>query len=136
MILHAMNVIKQATDHVNHGQVPVITMDQPLYSIAKGIQWTWSESHGESKFVVMLGGLHTEMNVLKLLGDWLQGSGWTSALVHTEVTTQGRADGIFRTSHVTRTRYAHQVTAASLHILLQSAYVQYEEVVPDTGQNL
>ena len=71
----------------------------------------------------MFGGLQIEMNVLKMLGDWMQGSGWTSAL--------GRADGILRASHVTRTTYIHQVTAASLHILTQSAHMQYKEVLPE-----
>ena len=40
MTLHAMNVLRLAIDYVNYGQVPVITMDQLLYTIAKAIQWT------------------------------------------------------------------------------------------------
>lgn len=127
MILHAMNVVKLATDHVHQGQTPVITMDQPLFALAKAIQWTWPALHGEDKIVVMLGGLHTEMNLLRMLGDWMDGSGWTSALVLADIATQGRADGIIKASHVTRTRYAHQVTAASLHILLQSAYKRHTD---------
>ena len=41
MIRHSMNVIRNAVDCVNNGQVPVITFDQPLYAIAKQIQWKW-----------------------------------------------------------------------------------------------
>lgn len=122
MIMHAFNVVNDAIDHLYEQQTPVIAMDQPLYALAKCIQWTWPESHGEKKVVVMLGGLHIEMNLLKLLGDWLKDSGWTAALVRSEITTRGRADSILKGSHVTRSRYAHQATAASLYILLQKAY--------------
>ena len=81
MIQHSMNVIKKATEHLNPGQVPVIAVDQPLYSVAKKIQWNWPESHGEQHFVFILGGLHIEMAALSVLGDWLEDSGWTSAFI-------------------------------------------------------
>ena len=38
MIKHGMDVIRDATLHVNPGQVPAMTVDQPLYAIAKQIQ--------------------------------------------------------------------------------------------------
>ena len=47
-------------------QVPVLAADQPLYALAKEIQWTWPDSHGEDHFVIMFGGLHIEMAVLKV----------------------------------------------------------------------
>ena len=49
LILHAMNVIKMPTQHVHPRQVPVITLDQPLFAIEKGIQWNLPNTHGESK---------------------------------------------------------------------------------------
>ena len=39
MVKHGMIVIQQATEHISPAQVPVITMDQPLYAIGKTIQW-------------------------------------------------------------------------------------------------
>ena len=39
MIKHGMDVIKQATQYKNPLQTPVLTVDQPLYAIAKQIQW-------------------------------------------------------------------------------------------------
>ena len=57
------------------------------------------------------------MNLLKLLGDRLQVSGRTAALVQENIATSGRADSMLAESHVTRTRYAHQVTSAVLDIL-------------------
>ena len=64
---------------VNPGQVTVVTLDQPLYAIAKQIQWNWPDSHGENQFVIILGGLHIELCSLKLIGDWLEDSGWVKA---------------------------------------------------------
>ena len=66
MILHSMNVIKSAVQHINPGQTPVITLDQPLFAIAKQIQWNWPASHGENQFVIMLSGLRIEMVVFKV----------------------------------------------------------------------
>ena len=39
MIRHSMDVIKRAVEHLNPGQVPVLTVDQTLFAIAKIIQW-------------------------------------------------------------------------------------------------
>ena len=47
-----------------------------------------------------MGGLHIEMNVMKLLGDILTVSGWSAILVQSEVTLSGRADAILKGSHV------------------------------------
>ena len=124
MIHHAMNLIRNATLRVNPGQIPVIAVDQPLYAIAKQIQWGLPNSHGEDKFVIMLGGLHIEMAAFKLLGDLLEKSGWTSALVEANITTTGKADSFLKVSHLTRTRYAHQVTACSLYALLKKAFAE------------
>ena len=38
MIRHSMDVVKKAVDILNPGQVPIITVDQPLFTIAKQIQ--------------------------------------------------------------------------------------------------
>ena len=121
MIKHSMAIVKAAVQHLNPGQVPVLAADQPLYALAKEIQWTWPAIHGE---VIMFGGLHIEMATLKLLGDWLEDSGWTiaNALIQAEIASSGTANSFILASHVTKTRHAHQVTAASLYALLQRAY--------------
>ena len=72
MIKHSMGVVKNVVEHLNPEQTPVITFDQPLFALAKQIQWKWPETYGEDKFVVMFGGLHIEMAALKTLGDWSQ----------------------------------------------------------------
>ena len=62
-------------DILHAGQVPITTVDQPLYALKKQIQWNWPASHGEDQFVVMFGGLHIEMASLKALGDLLGSCG-------------------------------------------------------------
>ena len=44
--------------------------------------------------VFMLGGLHIEMAFLA--GDWLESSGWVSALVQADVASPGVADSFFK----------------------------------------
>ena len=43
------------------GQIPILADDQPLYALAKEIQRTWPDWYGESKFVIMFGGLYIQM---------------------------------------------------------------------------
>ena len=125
MIRHSMDVVRKSVEIINPGQVSIITVDQPLYTLAKQIQWSWPDTYGENHFVVVFGGLHIEMTILKVLGDLLEGSGWTAALVQADIASTGAADSLLKASHVTRTRRAHQVTACALYDLLKNAYVAY-----------
>ena len=111
MVRHSMDVVKNAVEHLNPGKTPVVTFDQPLFALAKQIQWKWPECYGKDQIVVMFGGLHIEMAALRTLGDWLQGNGWVEALVQVEIATAGTSHSFLRASHVLRTRRAHQVTA-------------------------
>ncbi|XP_061894509.1 uncharacterized protein LOC133644183 [Entelurus aequoreus] len=70
----------------------------------------------------MLGGLHTEMALWNTLGDLLEGSGWTTALIEAEVASSGMAESFLKAAHLTRTRHAHQVTVLTLHNLQQEAF--------------
>ena len=122
MIRHTFQLVKSAVEFLNPGQVPVVTFDQPLYALAKQIQWMWPDYFGEEHFLVMLGGLHTEMAVLRLLGDWLEGSGWVESLAKAEVAADGTANSFLKASHVVKTRRAHQITLCTLSILLWEAH--------------
>ena len=42
-----------------------------------------------------------------------------------DIVSTGTADSFIRASHVTKTRHAHQVTAASIHTLLHQAHAAY-----------
>ena len=73
MIHHAMMLIKEHTSFLNEGQIPVITVDQPLYALAKFLQWTKPDTLGEQHFLVVMGDLHIEMTFMKCIGDLLDG---------------------------------------------------------------
>ena len=66
MIKHSKSIVKAVVQHLNPGQAPVLTADQPLFALAKQIQWTWPDTLGKNHFVVILGGLHIEMAILKV----------------------------------------------------------------------
>ena len=66
---------------------------------------------------------------------WLDSSGWTAALVQADIATPGKADSFLKASHVSRTRHAHQVTAAALYTMLQKAYSSYCEEHNDHAGN-
>ena len=94
-----MNVVKKAVDILNPGQVPINTVDQPLFTIAKQIQENWTASHGEDQFIVMFGGLHIEVAAFKTIGDLLDNSGWTGPLVRASVATPGTASRFISSQH-------------------------------------
>ena len=130
MIRHAMEIIYKNTNYLNPGQTRVITMDQPLYAIAKKVQWQFGGIYSERRFVCMLGPLHVEMAALRMLDEWLSKSGWTTLLVDSKVTTSGRAESIIGASHIGRSRYSHQVTIAALYVLQHQTYDAYIATVP------
>ena len=122
MMAHTMKLSARAIQHLHTSQIPVITMDQSLYSIAKQIQWTWSDTFWEDKFLVVMGGLHIEMNMMKLPGDILTGSGWTAIPVQSKVTTSGRAVTILKGSHVTRSRSDMGELIVNAHALIMHSF--------------
>ena len=132
-----MDVVQRAVHRLNPGQAPVSTLDQPLFTIAKQIQWHWPDVHEEEKFVILLSGLHIEMAALMTPGDFLDGSGWIHPLTQADLSTAGNADSFLKASHVKRTRQAHKVTNSALSILLHNAYDKYvceeSEPIPFDG---
>lgn len=134
MIAHSMKVIKSAVQHINPSQILVIAVDQPLFTLAKQIQWKLGEIYNEDQYLIMLGGLHIETAAFKMLGKWLNCSGWAEALCNAGVATQGVADSFLAASHLTRTRRGHQVTAASLNLLMSKGYEEYLPKVDDNQQ--
>ena len=59
-----MKLVQQQVGFLNPGQIPVMTVDQPLNAIAKEIKWTHKEFLGDDRFLVMMGPLHIEMKCI------------------------------------------------------------------------
>ena len=75
------------------------------------------------------------MTAVKGVGDLLDSSASTDVLVDAGITSSGTADLFLKAAHVTRTRRAHQVSASSLHVLRQKAYIHYKRTLEE-DQNL
>ena len=58
------------------------------------------EEYEEKSFVTMLGSLHIKLALLRALGDLLDGSGWTSALVQAEIATAGTSNSFLKAMRV------------------------------------
>ena len=100
--------------------ITVITADQPLFALAKQIQWHWPDEYGN--FVVMMGALHIEMAALRMAGRILKGSGWMTAIEESGLASAGTAESFLSVANVTKTRRAHQETVCSLYSLMKAAY--------------
>ncbi|WAR14007.1 hypothetical protein MAR_004112 [Mya arenaria] len=124
-------IVKKTVSYLNPGQIPVMAADQPLFALAKQIQWTWPNDFDEEMFVVMFGGLHIELAALKTIGDLLQDSGWSSVLTQANIATPGTADSFLKATNISRTRHAHQVTSAALYVLMKQQYDEYVEATKD-----
>ena len=99
-IKHAMDTVAEITNFLNPSQRCVMAADQPLYALAKQIQWTWPEKYGAHKFLIMMGGLHIEMEFMKILGNLLDCSGWTHILAQSGVAGSGTAESFLNASNV------------------------------------
>ena len=54
LLSRVMNLVKEAVEHLNPNQTPVLTMDQPLSAIAKEIQWMCPDSFSNNKYVIII----------------------------------------------------------------------------------
>ena len=122
MIKHAMDILQRVTTFLHPRPIPVMACDCPILAKAKFIQWTWPATYGEYVFLVMFGGLHLEMGMWNVLGEYLACSGWTTAHTDAGIATSGTADSSLKSSHLIRMRHAHIVTSVALHKLQQQAY--------------
>ena len=125
MIKHSLNIVRDAVAFLNPGQTPVIAFGQPLFALAKKIQWHHPNCYGN--FVVMMGPLHTEMAFMSVIGDLLEDSGWNTILTNARVVRPGVSEALVSAHDVVRTKYSHQVTVAVLFQLRNGAYKERSE---------
>ncbi|KAE8740709.1 hypothetical protein FOCC_FOCC013765, partial [Frankliniella occidentalis] len=122
MIRHGMDLVIQLTKVLNSEQKAVMCLDLQLYIIAKKIQWHWPDLYGEREIVLLLGPLHIEQAFLRMLGEYMEGCGWTTIITHSGIATSGSAEALMKVTHIKRAREAHQITAAVLHCLLMEEF--------------
>ena len=73
----------------------------------------------------MMGGFHIEMAMLSVIGEWLDGSGWTYVMTAANFITKVWAIGLQRGVRTSKGQWAHQASAAALFQLLNWSYTEY-----------
>ena len=112
-------------DYLNLEQPMVAGFDQPLYAIAKRLQWYQPDQYGYQK-LVMLGALHIEIAMLRCLGDWLQDSGWLTSSSNAGVISPGN-ESLLPGHNIAPSKCAHQVTAKVLYQFMLRAFKSLNE---------
>ena len=79
-----------------------------------------------------MGLLHIEMAFLDAICKWLDKFGWTNIFERAKITTTGRVESYLSGSKVKWTRYAHQVSLASL-IHLSILSFQKQSTIKDSA---
>ena len=125
-IKHTLDVLGPAIDYLNPEQPMVVGFDQPLYAIAKRLQWYQPDQYGYQKLVIMLGALHIEIAMLRCLGDWLQDSGWLTSLSNAGVTSPVN-ESLLTGHNIAPSKYAHQITAKVSYQLMLPAFKSLNE---------
>lgn len=67
-----------------------------------------------------------EMAVWKTLRDYVEASGWTTALTQAGIASSGTVDSFLKAAHLTRIRHAHLVSALALAKLQEGAFRKTE----------
>ena len=131
-VRQAIHIIRKITGKVNPGQMSVVTGDQPVYALGKQLQWKFPEEFGDT--IWMLGPLHIEQIFLKLIGEWLEKSGWVEVYDYALINPNGKADSFLTCSGgagIKRARYAHQLTLAALSTLANEAFNNQREFMAE-----
>ena len=79
-------------NYLNQAQTQVTVADKPLFTLAKKQQCKFQETElAKAFFLVTLGPVHTEDSV-KLSDDWLEKSGWTTAITKSDIAKSDKAN--------------------------------------------
>ena len=70
------------------------------------------------------GEYHIESASMSTIGS----RGWVDTLIETSITASGKADTLLQCSHINRTRYAHELTLASLYAPSIEAHSEHEGI--------
>lgn len=96
MVKHAMNLAVNLTIYLNSNQIPIFCADQPLYALVKLVQWNWPDLYSERQFVALFAPFHIEQSFLRVIGQFMDGSGWLNVIVNSGIITQGSAEAILK----------------------------------------
>jgi uncharacterized protein YdcH (DUF465 family) len=102
----------------------VITVDEALY--CKLMELKWSQE-GYSFLIPRLGGLHTAMNFMKVIGQHFEGSGLLELWVESDLLGSKTAERVLAGKDYEKGMRAHKITFQALWELLMPQLMQYLE---------
>lgn len=128
-------VMRRCQDITSHLNVKytVITFDQALYCKAKELQWLHQDKC--KNFVLRLGGFHIMLNFIKVIGQRLEGSGFSDIVVESGVYTSTSCDSILKGKIWNRAIRCHKLVYESLWRILIEEYADWlkTSLHEDTG---
>ena len=75
MVSKVLDLAVKGTSFVNPSLTAVVTFDQPLYVLVKKLEWLHLTPNTEGKAIIVLGGLYTQLDFQRTIGNLLKGSG-------------------------------------------------------------
>ena len=103
----------------------VITIDLAIYSKAKEIQWRFPNEFSHA--VVRMGGLHTALNCLSLLGKKYADSGLDDLLIESGVSAAGSTSTLMKGKPYSRGIRAHKLCLEVFIRLTWNAFLAWYE---------
>ena len=140
--LDKLNTVVQRFIHVSSSfgqQYVVLTVDQALY--CKLMELKWASPLYKNILIPRLGGLHTSMNFLKVIGQHMQASGlsevWLESGILGPVSTEKALEG----KYYTKGMHAHKLTYQdsgkfSSHSYLLTLMKQMQVLVMKSGPSM
>lgn len=101
----------------------VVVFDQAVYSKAQEILWKGIPAL--SHIVCRMGGFHTSMMLLAIIGKRYGDAGLRDIFVETEIVSAGSVDGVLSGKHYNRAIRAHKTVAEALFRVHWSQFEQY-----------
>ena len=119
---HCMGIISHTIKHINPGQIPIDTCDQPVFALTKEIQWRYPEMFSEEQYFSILGGLHIEQELLVVHGELVAGSGLAKILENNNLSLIGASSANLDVNNIKRARYYLQVSVCAVYKKLKEAH--------------
>ena len=85
-----MKIIKDTINFINPSQVPVDASDCPVNTLSKQVQMKDPENFGKDKYVCLFGDLHIEIELLRIHGELIKGSGLEYVLDSVNLSTEAQ----------------------------------------------
>ena len=121
---HFIRVTIDYTRFLNPNQRTAVgCSDQPLYALKKKLQWNHPELFPEADYFPIMGGLHIEMQLLKLNGQLIKGTGLEMIIEQACLSYIGLSAAISDVNDIKKARHTVQIAATCLYKKLKDAYL-------------